>query len=154
MAPDQSYPSPTAAQVSGGAGPFFQHNGDQSQIPPEDLQQLQAAADRSLEAPLEVQGNGNDGYVQHHSGEHDEMLQVQATSPERMAQGVLNMSDNQSQEYSPAEQGAARKRSKVSRACDECRRKKVRLPINPAGFLPFLPCWFSVSLLFPKDAYN
>lgn len=54
---------------------------------------------------------------------------VVTTSPDRMAQGVLGMEQVGDVDMS----SAARKRSKVSRACDECRRKKVSMALARAS---------------------
>lgn len=49
-------------------------------------------------------------------------------SPQQMAQTVMSMEDHAM--YSDHD-GGSRKRSKVSRACDECRRKKVLSRLSP-----------------------
>lgn len=154
MPPDQAYPSPSAAQVSGGSGPFFQQNGDPGPIP-NDLQQLQAAADRSLDNASMVQSLGHGGYP-HQPDDQNGMVPVQPTSPERlaqgMAQGVLNMGDGQ--DFSPVAQVGPRKRSKVSRACDECRRKKVRLPAWQSEKARSLNISRFVAMLWPRYLTN
>lgn len=115
MSSKQSYPSPNAAQVSAGAGPFYgQDAGDPTQIPHE-LQQLQAAELSRSTAPMMA---GSSHEAEYATAEAQGMQH--ATSPERLAQGVLNMS-----EHDINASGGSRKRSKVSRACDECRRKKA-----------------------------
>ena len=48
------------------------------------------------------------------------LSQAQMNSPQHLAQGGLD--SNQESNYGD---GSAKKRTKVSRACDECRRKKV-----------------------------
>ena len=48
------------------------------------------------------------------------------TSPERLAQGVLNMSDQPRRVAAETPENERRKKNKVSRACDECRRRKIR----------------------------
>jgi len=121
MAGETSYPSPSAAQIAGGAGPFFAQNGGEQVQIPNDLQQLQAAEiPRSQSSFMENAVNGGHQYAQAGHPAHD--ASRQPSSPQRLAQGVLGMSGQD--EYQSSE--GPRKRSKVSRACDECRRKKVK----------------------------
>ncbi|KAF2267512.1 hypothetical protein CC78DRAFT_541480 [Lojkania enalia] len=47
-----------------------------------------------------------------------------AHSPQQMAQSVMNLEEHNP--YGDHDGASSRKRSKVSRACDECRRKKIR----------------------------
>jgi hypothetical protein len=49
-----------------------------------------------------------------------------AHSPQQMAHAVMSLEGGHHDPYDAHD--ASRKRSKVSRACDECRRKKVRTP--------------------------
>lgn len=49
-----------------------------------------------------------------------------AHSPQQMAHAVMSLEASHHDSYDAHD--ASRKRSKVSRACDECRRKKVRPP--------------------------
>lgn len=120
MSSGPSYPSPTAVQVGGGAAPFYGQNGGSPSQLPADLQRLQQA-DLSQDTSMMMAAsmNGAEHYADHEIPMDDSM--GGPTSPERLAQGVLNMEQGDVMATS-----AARKRSKVSRACDECRRKKVR----------------------------
>lgn len=125
MSPGPSYPSPTAAQVGAGAAPFYGQNGGSPSQIPTDLQRLQQA-DLGQEAAMMLSTPTND--VQHYT-ENDIPMDASMTEPtsqERMAQGVLSLDHG---DVGPS--SAARKRSKVSRACDECRRKKVRRHFAP-----------------------
>jgi hypothetical protein len=54
---------------------------------------------------------------------------VDTTAAAIQAQGMMAMP----QETVAGAEGSSRKRSKVSRACDECRRKKVRLILGLCG---------------------
>ncbi|KAB8345906.1 hypothetical protein FH972_022961 [Carpinus fangiana] len=152
-----SYPSPTAAQVGSGAGPFYSQAGAEPTQLPHDLHQLQDAdVARPQQPHLGPHAQAGVAYSpQSQPHAHQPDLQVQhhpdlldpnsdRAAQERLAQGVLSMSSDpaqqQQQQHTPhAPQGmplnayvedtpdsATRKRSKVSRACDECRRKKIR----------------------------
>ncbi|KZF21047.1 hypothetical protein L228DRAFT_248804 [Xylona heveae TC161] len=112
MQASQSYPSPTAAQIGEGVGPFF---ANQQRLSPPDHLHLSAAplARNALdEGPDVVTGAPHDHTV---VGGHP-------TSPSQLARAGLDPV------HDPAfgDPTAPRKRSKVSRACDECRRKKIR----------------------------
>lgn len=130
LASEHSYPSPTSAQVNAGSGPFFGQNGGDQQLP-HDLSQLQAASDpgRNHHEHQEHDPNqtsAEDYSIQAEANAADDALR--AHQHETLAQHVMNMSAPQAHggEH-PGEDSAARaKRSKVSRACDECRRKKIR----------------------------
>ena len=122
MASGPSYPSPTATQVADGAAPFYgQSGGSPSQIPV-DLQRLQHA-DISHDASmlLDTPADHDSHYTEQDLPMDNSM--VAPSSPGRMARGVLGMERVVEEDMS----SAARKRSKVSRACDECRRKKVSI---------------------------
>lgn len=130
----QSYPSPNAGAADGG-GPFYSSSGPQQPgIPSPDALQHLAQQSRNL-APImsaSLGGNMTDGQdprgpsqginqgnVNHQYG-HDGL-----PSPQ-MQQSHGHMDPMGSQYGTPDGSMAPRKRSKVSRACDECRRKKVR----------------------------
>lgn len=117
MPPIQSYPSPTAAQMGDGAHPFYT---SQQQMPSADELQLSAQLSRNV-AP-NMTGNIGDGQEMVPPNQPGQDLRRQA-SPEELAQGGLDPNHDPSFGDS-----APRKRSKVSRACDECRRKKVPHP--------------------------
>ena len=77
--------------------------------------------------------NGHTGDYPSHPHHSQQYPRVEAhaqgqTPHERLAQGVLDMSDTpQTRGYDEDNsQDGPRKRNKVSRACDECRRKKIR----------------------------
>ena len=115
MPATQSYPSPTAAQMGDGAHPFY--TSQQQQLPSADELQLSAQLSRNV-AP-NMTGNISDGQemVPPNPPAQDMRQQVSA---EELAQGGLDPNHDPS-----FGDPTPRKRSKVSRACDECRRKKV-----------------------------
>jgi len=129
----QRYPSPTQAQ-SGSDGPFYSRQSPSDHSPhPQHVQeeaddlQLRADLARSL-API------SDSHQQPpHDHETRSPNQYDAQNPELELHAQLSHGDIAREEGSPADlQGldAAAKRNaqrqKVSRACDECRRKKAR----------------------------
>ncbi|MCJ1364994.1 Glucose-responsive transcription factor [Acarospora aff. strigata] len=115
MPATQSYPSPTAVQMGDGAHPFYT---SQQQLPSADELQLSAQLSRNV-AP-NMTGNIADGQEMVPPGQAMQDLRQQA-SPEELAQGGLDPNHDPS-----FGDPTPRKRSKVSRACDECRRKKIR----------------------------
>ncbi|KAI9756210.1 MAG: transcriptional repressor general negative regulator of transcription subunit 4 [Chaenotheca gracillima] len=104
----QSYPSPTAVPIH---DPFFAH---QQRLSPS--HEAQIAAQLSRGHPM-MSGNINNGggagdMSQAHPG--DDMRRASEIDSDAQHDGSMN------------DPSAPRKRSKVSRACDECRRKKIR----------------------------
>jgi hypothetical protein len=125
----QSYPSPTAISAETG-GPFYSSAPSQ-QHPASSADDLQLSAQisRGL-APImnagpgssapENQGSRAQGVNHQYEHEQDPRRQVHMQlhdSPMDQMGGQYNAQDGSL---------APRKRSKVSRACDECRRKKIR----------------------------
>jgi len=111
-----AYPSPDGTSVRAGGGSVY-HNGD----PTGDadvVSQLQALADES------GSGFNIDPNLQPHSQNHAQQLAQGAMD---LAQPDYSTSVQHAAE-SAAQQAAANAlaRSKTSRACDECRRKKIR----------------------------
>ncbi|PQE17697.1 C6 finger domain-containing protein [Rutstroemia sp. NJR-2017a BVV2] len=132
----QSYPSPTANAADSGAGPFYGQPSTQHQqgLTNQDELQLAAQLSRTLAPNMNVgpggmnenqdpraPGNMNHQYQPDHQahGGHPQMNQSQMDMG-----GQYDNSDGSI---------AARKRSKVSRACDECRRKKIRCDATGDG---------------------
>ncbi|GFF38495.1 uncharacterized transcriptional regulatory protein C320.03 [Aspergillus udagawae] len=130
MPPAASYPSPNAAQMAQGSMPYYGNR--------------QLTADELLSAELsrETSGPGlNDGSS---NGVHHGQSMVMGSSnpagadmgrpssPDQHQQHMLQFTPSQqvgvdpNHDLSYGDQSARRKRSKISRACDECRRKKVR----------------------------
>lgn len=111
-----SYPSPNSTQM--GEGPFYTA---QHQLPvSEDVQTPTPLAHRGPPTTEQFERGEEDGLEAAHRAQ--ELRHSQLASPQQLAQSGLESTplyDNNSAD------SASRKRSKVSRACDECRRKKV-----------------------------
>lgn len=115
MAQSTSYPSPNSAQV--GEGPFY---ASQHHVPTEDVQTSApqprraqpTTGGRDVETDERVQTVRNPQELRH----------IQIASPQQIAQSGLESA--QSYDHNSGDP-SSRKRTKVSRACDECRRKKV-----------------------------
>lgn len=126
----QSYPSPNAMAADSG-GPFYSQPSSQQQQPPglsnPDELQLTAQLSRGL-APIMNTGPGGGlpegqdprGNLQHQY--HHEQTQPHAAH----LQAGPGQMDQMTGQYGASPDASNRKRSKVSRACDECRRKKIR----------------------------
>ena len=87
---------------------------------PEDVQTPTALAHRGPPTTEQFDRGEEDGLEAAHRAQ--ELRHSQLASPQQLAQSGLESTplyDNNSAD------SASRKRSKVSRACDECRRKKV-----------------------------
>lgn len=128
-----AYPDPNTAQLPP-QGPFYSNPNEQSPDIAEKFIQdaakfaLQPSADDTLRSR-----NASHEYAQHPAyGDvqvHDDVELQQATEQGRMVQGIVEGMSVEQQQQVLAQQGAdanQRKRTKVSRACDECRRKKIR----------------------------
>ena len=112
MTRDTSYPSPTAAQIGEGAHPFYTN---QHQMP--SSEELQLSTQPPHNAPAGRITNNDDGSeVVQSSRTLQDLRQGNTTTPQELAQSGLERAES-----------AGKPRSKVSRACDECRRKKVRI---------------------------
>ncbi|MCJ1386134.1 Glucose-responsive transcription factor [Xylographa soralifera] len=128
MSHNNSYPSPSAAQVGEGAGPFY--TAQQAQrVPPQEELELSAQLSREI-GPSNNQGvHDGQGMQQHVDQKFSQPLypphqmqnypQMNTTPQGVAARGFMT-------EPSNVDDSSARKKSKVSRACDECRRKKIR----------------------------
>lgn len=117
MVPGASYPSPTSAQIS--EGPFY---ASQHQIPAADEMQLAQIARRGP-PNIDERDREEDERAQAARRHSQDLRHAQLASPQQLAQSGLDSTPN----YDPnVADSASRKRTKVSRACDECRRKKVR----------------------------
>lgn len=118
----QNYPDPTAVAAESN-GPFYSPNTNQQQQQrlsnPDDLQ-LAAQLSRGLE-PMMEGGGGNEATHSPQSNPNHGFSHEQ--------QMIAELNHGRSMDHSPyplADGTTPRKRSKVSRACDECRRKKIR----------------------------
>lgn len=128
MPPAPSYPSPNAAQM--GQGMQYYSN---RQLTEDEL--LSAELSRDASGPGLADGSSNGVH-------HGQSMVLGSSGPEL---GRPSSADHHHQEHmlqftpsqqvgvdpnhdlSYGDQSARRKRSKISRACDECRRKKVRV---------------------------
>jgi hypothetical protein len=128
MTSNASYPDPDAPM--GSSVPLYgTQNGG---TPPAQQQQhLPSDADLQMHENLAQLQRSND-MMQAGPGQGQQMNPLThhfqspprpTHSPQQMAQTIMSMEDTSM--YSDHD-SASRKRSKVSRACDECRRKKVR----------------------------
>lgn len=126
MAQNTSYPSPNSAQV--GEGPFY---ASQHQVPvTEDVQTTPAAQPRRAPPTTGARDGETDERAQA-ARSTQELRHIQMASPQELAQSGLESAQNYDHNSGDP---TSRKRTKVSRACDECRRKKVRsLWICPFG---------------------
>lgn len=132
-----TYGDPDAhAQMGGGPGPYGNQNGT-----PPAQQQQQHLTDPELRLQENLQQLRDGGDMIHTGGpQQPQYQQLQmgpamgahqhfqapprpAHSPQQMAHAVMSL-EGHPDTYDPND--PSRKRSKVSRACDECRRKKVR----------------------------
>lgn len=129
MPPAPSYPSPNAAQMGQGTMQYYSNR--------------QLTADELLSAELSRETSGANLADGSSNGLHHGQSMVlgsnpgasemaRTTSPEQQHNHMLQFTPNQqvgvdpNHDLSYGDQSARRKRSKVSRACDECRRKKVQ----------------------------
>ncbi|MCJ1405570.1 Glucose-responsive transcription factor [Xylographa trunciseda] len=128
MSHNNAYPSPSAAQVGEGAGPFYAAQQAQ-RVPPQEELELSAQLSREI-GPGNNQGvNDGQGMQQHVDQKFSQPMypphqmqnypQMNTTPQGATARGFPN-------DTSSVDESSARKKSKVSRACDECRRKKIR----------------------------
>ncbi|KAJ5923294.1 hypothetical protein N7454_008539 [Penicillium verhagenii] len=128
MAPGNSYPSPNGAQMAQGAMPYYTNR----QLTTDEL--LSAELSRDASGP--GMGDGSNNGVHHNQGmvlgsSNAGDLGRTSSDDQHQHQHMLQFTPSQqvgvdpNHDLSYGEQ-SARKRSKISRACDECRRKKVR----------------------------
>lgn len=131
MPPAPSYPSPNAAQMGQGAMQYYSNR----QLTEDELLSAELSRDASGPSLAEASGNGV---------HHGQSMVLGSTAPElgRPASADQHHQDHMLQftpsqqvgvdpnhDLSYGDQSSRRKRSKISRACDECRRKKVRVAI-------------------------
>ncbi|KAF2733427.1 hypothetical protein EJ04DRAFT_577626 [Polyplosphaeria fusca] len=130
MASTSSYPDPEA-QLGGGAGLYVNQNG----TPPAQQQHMASDPELQLQEHLGSQLHRNPDMMhgtqaQAHAlsaalaGHHQFQAPRSTHSPQQMAQSVMNLDEHNP--FNDHDGSGSRKRSKVSRACDECRRKKIR----------------------------
>ncbi|KAJ9667345.1 Glucose-responsive transcription factor [Coniosporium apollinis] len=118
--------------MSSGAGIYLGQNGNQA--PPQEIpSELSLVAELTrATAPMMVSGppQAHGLPTSHHEQQVHTPVQQHDTPPEDLAHSVMALQQEQAygqpDDYSDPNSSSARKRSKVSRACDECRRKKIR----------------------------
>ena len=131
MPPTASYPSPNAAQMGQGAMQYYANR----QLTADEL--LSAELSRETSGPGLADGSSNGVH-------HGQSMVLGSSNPgggdmgrpsspdQHQQQHMLQFTPSQqvgvdpNHDLSYGDQSARRKRSKISRACDECRRKKVR----------------------------
>jgi hypothetical protein len=116
-----AYPDPTSQIDANSSGLYLSGRPDSRHSQHGDqVQQLSTADHMEMPSPHELDP------VQQHNF-------AQATPPQMVAQQAIDLNNHPANAYvTPTHDGIARdqrKRSKVSRACDECRRKKVSPPL-------------------------
>jgi hypothetical protein len=130
----------TNAQMSGAPGTYVNHN-EAQHTQQQQQQQQQHMSDPELRLQENLQQLREGGDMMHAGNQQQPQYQQLAQmppsmgahqhfqaparpthSPQQMAHAVMSL-EGQHDAYDPND--PSRKRSKVSRACDECRRKKV-----------------------------
>ncbi|KAF2193374.1 hypothetical protein K469DRAFT_745006 [Zopfia rhizophila CBS 207.26] len=134
MTSSGSYPDPDSTQMGGGSGLYVNQNGgtppaqQQQHLPTDPELQLQENLSQHLQRNSEMMQAANPQGHQMNSAmtaHHPFQTPPRPThSPQQMAQSVMSLEEHNM--YGNHDGGSSRKRSKVSRACDECRRKKIR----------------------------
>ncbi|EAU33645.1 conserved hypothetical protein [Aspergillus terreus NIH2624] len=131
MPPTTSYPSPNAAQMGQGAMQYYTNR----QLTADELLSAELSRETSTHGLPDASNNGV---------HHGQSMVLGASNPgggdmgrpqspdQHQQQHMLQFTPSQqvgvdpNHDLSYGDQSARRKRSKISRACDECRRKKVR----------------------------
>ncbi len=111
MTQNTSYPSPNAPQMGEGTHPFYTN---QHPMPSNDDLRLSPQPPPNIQTGRTTNEEDGSRVVQS-SPRLQDLRQGNLPSPQQLAQGGLETADS-----------AGKPRTKVSRACDECRRKKVR----------------------------
>lgn len=112
MDQNASYPEPDAGPEA--MHPYANH---QYPMPPSGHSHIPHA----VEATMGRHSNGSGSFMQ---GTGHVAVHAQPATPQQLAQRSLDVNQQSDQNPDPS----SRKRTKVSRACDECRRKKVCSP--------------------------
>lgn len=129
MPPAPSYPSPNAAQMGQGTMQYYSNR----QLTEDELLSAELSRDASAHGLPDGSSNGV-----HHGqsmvlGSSGAELGRPSSADQHHQEHMLQFTPSQqvgvdpNHDLSYGDQSARRKRSKISRACDECRRKKVRV---------------------------
>ncbi|TEY40873.1 hypothetical protein BOTCAL_0416g00050 [Botryotinia calthae] len=144
----QSYPSPNATAADSSGGPFYGPNSSnphpnqhQQHLPTPDELQLaeQLSADAQLSRSMQPNMGANRGMSENpDSRSQGNVSMNHQYQPDHQMHGGHAPMNHGLMEVGPQYEDdsispAGRKRSKVSRACDECRRKKIRCNANEPG---------------------
>ena len=124
-----SYPDPTASQLPSSSGPFY---GNSRSVE----SHIQIAAELSRNAvPFNKEDDHQHSVHADPAGPHGLPLSEQEAADREMARQLQEHAhahyagQRSPYEDSPDGLGSAKKRAKATRACDECRRKKVCLRV-------------------------
>lgn len=134
--PSHEYPSPNEAHELQGTGAYYNHRSQRAFDDNEDMQ-MATSLSHDMQHNLGAQMSSAAAISNGH-GHAQEMVTSPSvlgapgmappqtpTQPSHMGQPVQQGGAEGTQESGPTADSTRRKRSKVSRACDECRRKKV-----------------------------
>ena len=119
MSAGQTYPSPNAAQMGHGANPFYGH-----QLPRAEDIELAAQLNRET-VPDITRAMGEGQNMQPIHSDVQDSRQLNIDSPQQNFMQQAAKSGQALNQDSSIDDAVARRKSKVSRACDECRRKKA-----------------------------
>jgi hypothetical protein len=137
------------AQMDGAQGSYANHSDTPSAQQPQPQEQHMTDPELRLQESMQQLRDGGDMMHAHQQPQYQHITQMPPAmgahahfqsparpthSPQQMAHAVMSL-EGQHDIYDPNDPN--RKRSKVSRACDECRRKKVRerKPFNEGSTL-------------------
>lgn len=130
LPPAPSYPSPNAAQVSQGTTQYYSNR----QLTDDELLSAELSKETSGANIADAPSNGEAHHAQQSSSGAE--MGRSSTPSQHQQQHMLQFTPNQqvgadpNHDLSYGDESARRKRTKISRACDECRRKKVRCDAN------------------------
>ncbi|KAI9666096.1 MAG: hypothetical protein M1821_004031 [Bathelium mastoideum] len=136
-----SYPDPTASQLPSGTGPFYN---DSRSVESD----IQIAAELSRNAvPFHNEDDEQHGFHPHQGSPHGLPFHGQEADEHELARqlrdhaNVQYLGQQSPRDDSPDGVAGAKKRAKATRACDECRRKKIKCDAaNETGEIPCSNC--------------
>ncbi|KAL9063205.1 MAG: hypothetical protein Q9157_008352 [Trypethelium eluteriae] len=136
-----SYPDPTDSQLPSNTHPFY---GNSRNVEND----IQIAAEFSRNAvPFNTDGDQQQSVHAHHEPQHGLQYNEQEAADQEIARQLQEHAHAQYiAQQSPHEDsidgpGSSKKRAKATRACDECRRKKIKCDaVNESGEIPCSNC--------------